>query len=192
VIRDQPADFREGARSYNATPIQAASSLPTGARTDVDGDGSLDFNGAEYQLITGKVYGTVRYENATNPDRVETDLTLLTLDVVSNLANPVTTVGLNFYTANEQVVDTATSFVCWTEQRLTGILPSLTTQVMGRKGLVESTSAVQQPDLFTIKPVTLLGIVETKEFAIGLNIQVRDYAYSLYHDRTPVVTTFKP
>jgi len=191
VIRDQPGDRQEGARSYNAIPIQAATSLSTGAFTDVDCDGNLDFNGAEYQTITGKIYGTVRYEKAAFPDRVETNLTLLTLDVASNLANPATSVGFNFYTANEQFVDTATSFLCWTDQRLTAILPSLTTAIMGRKGLVESTYAVQQPDLFTTRPVTLLGIVETKEFWTG-TLATRDYSYSLYHDRRPVTTTFKP
>jgi hypothetical protein len=62
---------------------------------------------------------------------------------------------------------------------------------MGRKGLLESTYAEQHPDLFTTVPVTLLGIVETKEFREGL-LQIRDYAYSLYNDGNPVNTTFKP
>jgi hypothetical protein len=196
VIRAPTPGFGPtSASAYNAVPIQAAASLPAGARTDVDFDGSLDFNGAEYKALSGNIYGTVRYENTVPPEGVvETALTLLTLDVVSNFANPVTRVGLNFYTANEELVDTATSFACWTEVALTDILPSLTTQIMGRKGLVESTYAEQQLDLFTTKPVTFLGIVDTQEryVATGLATPGRSYSYSLYHDKKPVPTTFKP
>jgi hypothetical protein len=188
------------ARAYNAIPIQAASIRTAGAPTDVSDvtgfgppDGKLDFNGIEYQAVTGKIFGTVRYENAVAPGVVETDLTLLTLDVASNRPNPETTVGLNFYTTDEDLVDTATSFFCWTEQRLTGINPGLIQQRMGRKGLVESTYAEQRPDSSTVVPVTLLGIVETKEFGFfTVPFQARDYTYSLYNDSEPVVTTFAP
>jgi hypothetical protein len=202
VIRDAPGTTNNefSARSYNAVPIQASDNLRTGDLTDVDGDGALDFGltdaGYEYLPVTGRIFGTVRYESlvATAP-RVETDLTLLTLDVASNRPNPATNVGLNFYTTDEGLNDTSTTFTCWTERRLTDILPSLTTQVMGRKGLVESTYAEQHPDLFTTVPVTLLGIVETKEFGnpgFFPAVQFRDYAYSLYNDGNPVNTAFKP
>ncbi len=179
------------ARAYNAIPIQAAESLGTGDLTDVNGNLALDFDGSEYQMVTGKIFGTVRYENAVVPGVVQTDLTLLTLDVASNRLNPLTTVGLNFYTTEEDLVDTATSFTCWTEQRLTDINPSLTVQRMGRKGLVESTFAEQQLDFFTTVPVTLLGIVETKEFFFGTAF-IRDWSYSLYNNGEPVATTFRP
>jgi hypothetical protein len=196
IIREPPevvfATFPKTARAYNAIPIQAGDSLNTGDLTDLNGNGALDFDGNEYRPITGTIYGSVRYENAVAPEgAVQTDLTLLTLDAVSNHTNPVTTVGLNFYTANEQLVDTATSFACWTEQRLTSILPSLTEQQMGRKGLVQSTYAQQQLGFFNTVPVTLLGIVETKEFDAA-TFNVRDFAYSLYHDSNPVTTTFVP
>ena len=87
----------------------------------------------EYRAITGRIFGTVRYENeiAALGGRVETELTLLTLDVASNRENRRTDVGLNFYTADERYVDAGTSFVCWSEQRLTNILSSLTLQSMG-------------------------------------------------------------
>jgi hypothetical protein len=181
------------ARAYNALPIQASESLSTGDLTDVNGNGALDFDGNEYKTITGTVFGTVRYENAVPPEGVvQTDITLLTLDAVSNLRNAPTTVGLNFYTPDERLVDAATSFVCWTEQRLTDISPSLTTQTMGRKGGVQSTYAVQQLDLLTTVPVTLIGIVETQEGYVGAGLPGRSYSYWLYHDSNAVPTAFKP
>src|SRR3989449_5709419 len=169
VIRDAPAVVfflnTFSARSYNAIPIQAGDGVVnTGDPTDLNGDGALDFDRSEYQAVAGRIFGTVRYENAVAPEgNVETDLTLLTLDVASNRPNPVTSVGLNFFTTGEDLNDAGTSFYCWKEQRLTDILASLTTQNMGRKGLVESTYAEQVDGSGTTVPVTLLGIIETKE-----------------------------
>src|SRR5438309_625464 len=190
ILRDPSTDpdARLSARSYNAIPIQAGDGVvSTGDPTDLNGDGALDFDGSEYQMVTGRIFGTVRYENAVAPEgNVETDLTLLTLDVASNRPNPLTSVGLNFFTTGEDLNDAGTSFYCWKEQRLTDIQSSLTTQVMGRKGLVESTYAQQNG-----AAVTLLGIVETKEFGSVLRgIQFRDYSYSLTHDSNPLTTTF--
>ncbi|HEY2941028.1 MAG TPA: hypothetical protein VGN09_01210 [Vicinamibacteria bacterium] len=203
VIRDAPLGPSIGgaqlfsARTYNAIPIQASDNLRVGDLTDLDGDGALDFGqtdfGYEYLPVTGRIFGTLRYESAAGP-QAETHLTLLTLDVAANRPNPATNVGLNFYTTGEALVDTATSFTCWTEKRLTEIQPGLTEVNMGRKGLVESTYAEQHPDFFTTVPVTLLGVVESKEFfgTIPGQNQLRDYAYSLYNDGNPVNTAFKP
>src|SRR2546426_4343349 len=140
-------------------------------------------------MVAGRIFGTVQYEKpgATITGNsielfgvVQTDLTLLTLDVASNRPNPITSVGLNFYTTGEDLVDAGTSFYCWSEQRLTDIT-DLSQIRMGRKGLVESYFAEQAG-----APVTLLGIVETKE---GINspsmptpfvfLLFRDYSYSL-------------
>jgi len=201
VLRSPPtvtlATWPHAARAYNAIPIQADPSLNTGDFTAADTNGALAFDGSgsHYQQVTGRIFGTVRYENSVLPEgNVQTDLTLLTLDATVNVQNPVTTVGLDFYTPNEEFVDTATSFACWTERRLTQINSSLTQQVMGRKGLVTSTSARQQLDLTTFVPVTLLGIVETMEFDLGgaFTSEVRDYSYLLYNDCNPVSTTFVP
>ena len=185
--------FTSSARGYNAIPIQAAEFLNTGDFTDRDGARDLDFDDSEYRAITGRIYGTVRYENevpTVQGGRVQTDLTLLTLDVASSRPNPLTTVGLNFYTPDEQFVDAATSFFCWSEQRLTTILGSATVQNMGRKGLVESYFAEQQT-IFGAVPVTLLGIIETKEFVVN-TFEWRDFAYSLFNNGNPVPTTFVP
>jgi hypothetical protein len=139
-------------RAYNALPIQASESLVTNDPTDVNGNGALDFDGCEYKAITGTIYGSVRYPDSTT----ETDLTLLTLDVHSNLPNDTTFVSLNFYDESETLRSTATNFKCWAEQRLEDIDPALFG--FGIKGLVKSTAAIQ-----TSGPVTLVGIVETKE-----------------------------
>ena len=193
ILRDPSTDpdARLSARGYNAIPIQAGDGVvSTGDPTDLNGDGHLDFDGNEYQMVTGRVFGTVRYENALAPEGpVETDLTLLTLDVASNRPNPLTSVGLDFYTPDEQFVDVGTPFYCWSEQRLTDINAGFTQQRMGRKGLVASTYAEQNG-----VPVTLLGIVETKEFfnATGGFRLDRDFAYSLFNDGNPVVTRFQP
>jgi hypothetical protein len=194
VIRDQSQDVQEGARSYNAIEIQTGDGVVnTYDPTDLNGDTALDFDGNEYEMASGQIIGPVRYENAVLPEgNVETDLTLLTLDVVTNQSNPTaTSVGLNFYDPNENLVNFGTSIACWQEQRLTDIDPSLTNQSMGRKGLVESTFAQQNG-----APVSLLGLVETKEFATPNNsigaIQVRDFAYALSHNCYPVVTKYMP
>ena len=201
VLRDgSTGQEYQSARSYNAISIQAGDGVVnTGDPTDLNGDSNLDFDGNEYQAISGRIFGTVRYENpgATITGNaftvwgvVQTDLTLLTLDVASNRPNPLTSVGLNFYTTGEDLNDAGTSFYCWSEQRLTDINAGFTEQRMGRKGLVESYFAEQAG-----APVTLLGIVETKEGQInaaGVFIQFRDYSYSLFHDNNPLMTTFQP
>ncbi|TMD72869.1 MAG: hypothetical protein E6I81_06380 [Chloroflexi bacterium] len=192
ILRDGTDGFPWiSGRGYNAIPIQAGDGVvSTGDPTDLNGDGHLDFDGNEYQMVTGTILGTVRYEHLTTVPEgpVETDLTLLTLDVASNRPNALTSVGLNFFTTGEDLHDAGTSFYCWREQRLTDILASLTTQNMGRKGLVASTYAEQNG-----VPVTLLGIVETKEFYMLFpSVISRDYSYSLFNDSDPVATIFQP
>jgi hypothetical protein len=156
--RDFPTVISEGA--YNALPIQAAAHLHTGDFTDGNGnkDGKLDFDGTEYKAITGTIFGTVRYEES-NSSRIETHLTLLTLDVKSNQPNDPTHVEFNFFNENEHVRPSHLDFTCWTQVRLTDIDSGLNTS-FGTKGLVESTSATQ-----VTHPVTLVGIVSTLTFS---------------------------
>jgi hypothetical protein len=157
-------------------------------------------DGTEYEAITGKVFGTVRYEGpiiptAPAPTAIETDLTLLTLDVLSNRPNYPTFVDFNFYNQNEVLRSNSTAFFCWTEVRLTAIRPDLTT-AFGRKGSFESAAAEKVPILGiadTAGPVTLIGIIETREvLAATPTLVIRDYSYSMYNDNTPVPTTFVP
>jgi hypothetical protein len=168
-------------------------------------------------------FANVTPVTSTTPGiRTQTFLTLLTLDVHSNRPNLPTFVDLKFYNENERLVSTFTEFICWTEVPLTpftslgtqfaGISGSLTQAGMGsRKGLVVSGPAekvafgfgdVADPDVQAAQAtdtpgrVTLLGIVDTVEYAIGeggaLGGFARSYSYSLYNDSVPVFTTFFP
>src|SRR5438445_2324491 len=80
VIRE-PTLGRGGpcsARGYNAIAIQAGDGVAnTLDLTDLNGNGALDFNGSEYQMVDGNIVGTVRYESAITPGAVHTALTLL-------------------------------------------------------------------------------------------------------------------
>jgi len=145
-----------GARAYNALPIKAAEAIGTTQPTAADTGGALAFDGSHYKMVTGKIFGSVRYESTVPP--VRTDLTLLTLDVHSNQPNELTSVSLNFFNEGETLRSTGTFFTCWAEQSLTAIDPILNTS-FGTKGLVESTSATQPSK----GDVTLIGIVETEE-----------------------------
>jgi hypothetical protein len=179
--------------AYNAIGIQAGLLLPVRAPTDRNHNGKLDFNGIEYMPVTGKIFGTVRYpqlSGATGFPIDDTWLILLTLDVVAGGPNPPTSVDFDFFKADETLVHADVSFVCWTRVLLAGVVgaidPGLTAAVMGRKGLVESTSAVQAS-----RAVTLLGLVETVEYAAPPDIQ-RAWIYSLNTGGRPVPTTFAP
>ena len=196
------AVIREGANSasaYNAIPIQAVSTVATGALISLGRDGSLVFDGldAHYKALTGTIIGTVRYERpgSQNQGAVETSLTLLTLDVRSSAFNYPTFVNLRFWNPNEVPLSTTTAFICWEEVKIVNINSNLTEAFMGRKGLVESGGAFKIPIagiLDNAGPVTLLGLVETIEFNIPHDNVVRGYMYSLYNDSTPVPTAFRP
>jgi hypothetical protein len=192
VIRDSG----DSAGGYNALAIQAAGSLAANppALTDVDGDGNLDFNGAEYQRISGRISGSIRYPN-TLTGAVRTELTLLTLDVRSNLPNNATYVPLNFYNEGEVLRSGATRFVCWARIPLNFIRSDLN-QAFGTKGLLQSGQAVKEASFNgdVSGPVTLVGIVNTFEGPGVVNFApaLREYSYSLYHDSTTVPTTFEP
>jgi hypothetical protein len=186
----------QSAGAYNAVPIQAAASLANGAPTDVNLNDALDFDGTEYQAITGKIYGSVKYDRlpaSMGLGSIETHLTLLTLDVLSNRPNYPTFVDLNFYNQNEALRSTSLQFNCWTEIPIRFISPGLD-ESFGFKGLVESDPAVKVP-IFGISdtagPVTLLGIVETLERTVTGTF-LREYSYSLNNDGTPVKTRFVP
>jgi hypothetical protein len=160
----------------------------------------------------------------TPPPFAQTFLTLLTLDVRSNRPNLPTFVDLKFYNENERLVSTFTEFICWTEVPLTPfygdgfpfISAGLSFARMGTpKGIVVSGQATKEAPFGlaegdaeaqeaqasdTTGPVTLLGIVDTLEFAFAGPVGgpftpdgvVRAYSYSLYNDSVPVYTTFYP
>jgi hypothetical protein len=193
VIRESTT----AAAAYNAIPIKAADTLMTFQTTDVNGNGKLDFDGNEYQGVSGTIFGNVRYDLPLFATNVSTSLTLLTLDVLSNLPNNPVYVNLNFYNEFETLHSTSTHFACWEEVALSQIDPGLTGNAPGwtLKGMVESTSA-QKVGVFdsdpNTGPVTLLGIVMTREINPQTNQVTREYAYLLSHDSTSVNTAFQP
>jgi hypothetical protein len=193
------ATLRPSARAvdaYNAIPIQAVSTLAHAALTDVDGQNDLDFDGVtEYKAVTGALTGTVRYDS-TAPDRASTHITFVTLDVFSNRPNAPTFVDLVFYNQFEVPTSTFVAFICFGEFRLSKIDENLSQALQGsRKGLFE-TGPAEKVDIFGIGasagPVTLLGIVETKEKGAADVAAARSYSYSLHNDGIPVLTVFVP
>jgi hypothetical protein len=192
VIRED--DTSAGA--YNPLPIQACPAS-TGDLTDLDKQGDLDFDGVEYAAITGKVQAPIRFERSKVPNTtlgaVETHLTLLTLDVKAGLPNLPTFVDLHFFNAEEVLLSTSHEFICWSEVRLKHIDANLS-EFFGKKGFFESTEAEKVP-IFQVDdqpgPVTLIGIVETKELNKRGEV-LREWAYSLFNDAVGVNTVFQP
>jgi hypothetical protein len=185
VLREAPT----AVTAYDAIAIQAGTNLAVGALTDLNHNGSLDFNGSEYKQTTNKIYGSVHYNVAgtATVGAVSTSLVLLTLDTRSNDLNYPVNVGLNYYNEIEALRSGSTLFFCWGERR---VAPS---SDFGIKGLVESTRANKTAILgFSDKtgPVTLLGLVLTRESALDSSA-ARHYIYPLYHDK-PLNTAFVP
>jgi hypothetical protein len=182
------------AAAYNAVGIQASVLLPVRAPTDRHlgpggFNGQLDFNGLEYMPVTGKIFGTVRFpapSDTSTPPIDDTYLILLTLDALAGRPNQATAVGLDVFKMDESLTLDSVAFVCWTRVLLRDINPDFNSAIMGRKGLVESTSAIQGG-----RAVTLLGLVETVEYAAAPDIQ-RAWVYSLNTGGRPVPTTFAP
>jgi hypothetical protein len=191
--------------AYNAIPIQAVTGIEHNTLTDVDGQDDLDFDGVtEYKAVTGAITATVRYDSDAAaaappvPGRlaVDTHLTLLTLDVFSNRPNAPTFVDLVFYNQFEVPTSTFVEFICWGQFLLSRIDENLDQGIQGsRKGLVESGPA-EKVDIFGIGasegPVTLLGILETKERNAADTENARSFSYSLNNDGVPVPTVFVP
>jgi hypothetical protein len=206
IIRDDLGSVS----AYNGIPIQAvlAQGQLVGAPVETGPQGLLPFTGnpGQYAAVSNTIQSSVRFEAGPTPGpAVTTDLTLLTLDVLSNRSNNPVYVDLNFYNANEYLVSTYTEFICWAELSLSGInLPltgptsddfintNLTEATMGtRKGLVVSGPAIKFPFASVFDnagPVTLLGLVTTS-VSNGTRYA---YSYSLYHENIYVPTAFVP
>jgi hypothetical protein len=192
------------ATEYDAITIQAGASLANLALINTvapDSPGDLEFDGTHYQKITGKIYGSVRYDNTTTAEAAsqKTYLALLTLDVKSNRLNPKIDVDLNFYNETEAPVSTNTSFFCFEEtDSLSTINASLTSAFCGPsgggpadtycKGEVESTKAVGD---LRGNPVTLLGLVINREYDSG-NTLIRTFSSALSNDSIAIDTDFVP
>ena len=191
---------KNSASSYTAFPIQAVSSLQTGASTDVNNDNKLQFDGrTEYKALTGQLAGPIRFIRpaavGANAGPIETHLTFMTLDTTLSRSNSPTFVDLHFYNEREVLISTFHEFVCWSEVKLTTINRNLNEFFGGggHHGLFETTGAEQGS--FNVNgnfgPVTLLGIAETIE-RNAAGVIVREFAYTLVNSGVAVPTVFDP
>jgi hypothetical protein len=154
------------AAEYAALAIKAGTALANGALTDVNQDGRLAFDGIEYAQVTGQINGTVPLER-TDPSigRIETLLTLLTLDLISNRPNNPTFV--DFHIEAGASLSVSHEFVCWSEVRLIDVDSNLN-QSLGVQAGLESGDA-EKVAIAGVDdargPVSLIGLVERLERA---------------------------
>jgi hypothetical protein len=190
---------------YAAIPIQADPALANAALITTNGNGALIFDGlaGHYLAVSGKVYGDIRYTNlTTGPTFTLGAITLLTLDVKSNRPNNPMFVDLDFYGAsgsvigNENVLSASADFICWGEFPLTALAGGdLTTTLMGRKGVFQSTLAEKVQILGITDqsgPSTLLGLAEVLEGPAPTPPWARASFTNLFNDSVPVPTRFLP
>jgi hypothetical protein len=239
------AVLREGngsAGAYNAVPIQSVQPTcapgtggpgqPACAQNilDVGGDRNLIFDGvSEYARVPGQVVATIRLDRdfvagtttVPNTFRIDSFITLLTLDVNSNRPNLPVFVDLDFFNEVEKPLSTFTEFICWTEKSLSRPDPTRQATTIpscgpnscvnsqlrearfpGKKVLLESGQAeknqfigVSDPDcLVGTCPVTLIGLVETKERNNGgpNAAYIREYSYGMFNNGPGISTIFRP
>ncbi len=187
--------------ALHALPIQAGENIPSGMPTDLNGNGQLDFDGNEYKEITGTIQGPIQFDDPGATSPIETALTLLTLDVRSNLPNLPTNLFLDFYSSDEAIASVNTSFTCVNEIELQDI-PGMRNAASANwtpYGLVQSMSATQHdPTTGLDQPVTLVGYVEVKKSMVPVAIDsltpniVFKWAHWLYNNSDPVPSAFLP
>jgi hypothetical protein len=193
-------------QSYSALAIQAVngsdgSLIAPGA--DPDGptgspNPSLPFDGQpnHYQMVTGQLWGDVRYNQDTPPGPfADTALILLTLDVRSNLPNDATFVTLDFYNQTEIGGSSFWQFDCWDQVQLSGpagskfIDTNLNSVAMGTP-----TGVFVSGQAFNVRTGgyrTLLGLVQTSEGPTGgVAAGTRSYTVRPSNNSIPVPTYF--
>lgn len=139
-------------------------------------NGALFFGPGHYEALASSVVGQLKFTRTTAPippippppDGFPTAfITLLTLDVRANQPNNPTFVPLDFFNEDGRRLSTSTAFVCWTEQPVDTIDPSLTFEAMGtREGFVLGGPAEKIPVDGTADstgPATLMGLIEITE-----------------------------
>jgi hypothetical protein len=185
--------------AYNAIPIQAAPGLATGALVPLGPNGALRFDSTGYVEVTGTIIGSVQLDfvNAAGSDQDQTSLVLLTLDTLSNRYNFPVDVDLNFYNEGEQPFSNPFEFTCFAETGSLFTAFGLESSISPGTGkvLVQSIRAEKTPVLGisdTAGPVTLLGLVITREFDTTGTTEMRHFAYPLLNDSKPVPTSYKP
>jgi hypothetical protein len=186
---------------YTAPLINADPALASGDPISLGPGGALVFDGGSghYDMRASSFGGQCKFARTTGlvpPDGFPTTfLTLLTLDVRANQPNNPTSVPLDFFNESGQRVSTSTQFVCWREQRVDAIDPSLTFEGMGtREGLVLAGPAENVPVEGTADstgPASLMGLIETTEGPTPGSAE-REYIVTLTPDNPPASTSFVP
>ena len=177
--------------AYNAIAVQAAATLADGAVIP-GGSTALNFNGAAYKQVTGKVFGSAHFNDPTPTHLVRTEFVLLTLDVTSNAFNNPTQVNFLDFNENQNQHSGSRLFACWDRTNIQAIDRSANIG-FGVTGLWESTSARDLAFFLggRVGPVTLLGLVVTSEGTATAGIE-RQYAYPFLNDSVGVSTSFVP
>jgi len=148
------AGFSTAVSAYPAIPIQSPKPAFTNLAPFSSGPNELEFNGDQYQEVTGVLIGDVKFDNDTprtsgpTPTNAFSDtfLIFLTLDVSSGHSNQPVFVPITFWNETkagapstdpnfENPTDTAVEFICWGRFQLTAIDDNLTQANQGtRKG----------------------------------------------------------
>jgi hypothetical protein len=181
-------------------------------------DGALHFGLAGgYTTVTGVQIGDVRFDKTTAgaplPNVLsKTNLTFLTLDVLSDEPNAPTFIDIDFWNESqatvagssspsfEHLTSTFTEFVCWNQVPLSSLAGGNLTQAFQgtRKGVVIAGPAMKIPDgnapadVSSPTAVTLIGLVETVEGTAANGFLERKYNFNLQTNGVPVATTFVP
>ena len=187
-------------QSYSALAIQSVDANPgsTPPLIELGGDPdgpsgskllSLPFTGQpdQYQMVTGQIWGDVRFSQDDKAPFADTALILLTLDVRSNQKNTTTNVNLAFYNAKEVPISEFVSFDCWTQVPLDSIDPvNLSATAQGTpNGMVVSGQATDANGGFR----TLLGLLQTTEGAAAGGT-ARSYTVRPSNNSIPLPTYF--
>jgi len=170
----RPTDATHTA-AYNAVAISTTSGTTTGLPVIDSSRDSLAFNGSTggYRELYTRIFGTVRYDDATFG--IQTFISLVPLDIAAgtNLSKD-NFVHFDFYNENEDTASGDVDVICYKEVSLTNDLNITAQSMQGAKGLVKVENTSGYP---------ILGIIETQELIPTSSFR-RGYAYSMYDDLT--------
>ena len=185
--------------SVEAAPAIAIQSAKADGE-DLGSDDALQFGGViednpDYKSLPSRVFTdfqAIVTDDAGAPI-IGSELILLTLDAAAGEFNPVTSVDIDFWNADEMPFSTSWHFVCWTRVPLDKIDFNFS-----KAGLITDYGSLTVkatptcpiagacPPLHTFDP-TILGAIN--EFNIPLGSRTKR---NLFHDKVPKSTVFFP
>ncbi|HKM70089.1 MAG TPA: hypothetical protein VJX94_08535 [Stellaceae bacterium] len=205
--------------AYSALAIQADPNTPEGnilsypgapfSVTDVKAQIVFDGGPGHYLQPPGQFSGEVAYDSDVKAPFTDTQLILLTLDVVRDGFNPSTTVNLNFYADNQdEIASVNTSFICWEEVKLSSnfaspsnawLSNSLTAAGAASAGGTSNTGVVTSGQAFRARfpnlqhrfDVSLLALVETTSgLTAGPQSATQSHIFQTFNNSLPIAATF--